>query len=70
MYKNQGGDTTDLIQLYGVRPQLGRFAALVMDHLFTKEALTSITKDELINDERYQIIKGWMAAKFTVLVIL
>ncbi|CAF2567686.1 unnamed protein product [Rotaria sp. Silwood2] len=58
VYTNRDGESVDLLQLYGVRTHLGRFAALVMDTLFTKEELTSITKDELVKDDRYLIIKG------------
>ncbi|CAM4843115.1 unnamed protein product [Rotaria magnacalcarata] len=62
--KNQNGESIDLIQLYGVRTQLGRFATLLMDQLFTKEELVSISKDELIKDGRYQIIKEAVRSKF------
>jgi hypothetical protein len=41
-----------------------------MDHLFTKEELISIGKDELIKDERYQIIKGKSIVKFSILIVL
>ncbi|CAF3444963.1 unnamed protein product [Rotaria socialis] len=64
IYKNQNGENIDLIQLYGVRTQLGRFATLLMDQLFTKEELVSISKDELIKDGRYQIIKEAVRSKF------
>ncbi|CAF5146554.1 unnamed protein product, partial [Rotaria magnacalcarata] len=64
IYKNQNGESIDLIQLYGVRTQLGRFATLLMDQLFTKEELVSISKDELIKDGRYQIIKEAVRSKF------
>ena len=37
---------------------MGRYVALVMDKLFTLEEITTITKDELVKDERYLIIKG------------
>ncbi|CAF4494462.1 unnamed protein product [Rotaria socialis] len=57
IYKNQNGESIDLIQLYGVRTQLGHFGTLVMDQLFTKEELISNSKDELIKDERYYIMK-------------
>jgi hypothetical protein len=58
MHTKGDGESVDLLQLYGVKTQLGRFAALVMDNIFSKEELTTITKDELLRDERYQIIKG------------
>ena len=38
-----------------------------MDHLFTKEELISNSKDDLIKDERYQIIKGSTITKFIFL---
>jgi hypothetical protein len=58
IYKNQSGESIDLIQLYGVRTQLDCFITLVIDHLFTKEELTTIPKNELVNNERCQTIKG------------
>jgi hypothetical protein len=48
----------DLLQLYGVRTQIGRYVALVMDNIFTKHELYTITRKELLEDERYNIIKG------------
>ena len=58
MYVNSIGESIDLLQLYGVQTQMGRYVALVMDNIFTKEELTTITSEKLLKDERYSIIKG------------
>ncbi|CAF3761355.1 unnamed protein product [Rotaria sp. Silwood1] len=63
-YKKQDGTTVDLLQLYGVRTQIGRFVALVMDHVFTKHELCTITTSELIKDERYNIIRETVRSRF------
>ncbi len=64
------GTNIDLLQLYGVRTQLGRYVALVMDHVFTNEELCTITASQLIQDERYNIIKGKMIIKLISFIIL
>ncbi|CAF0852153.1 unnamed protein product [Adineta steineri] len=40
---NSKGETIDLLQPYGVRTQMGRYVALVMDNIFMKEEITTIT---------------------------
>ncbi|CAF4137046.1 unnamed protein product [Rotaria magnacalcarata] len=67
IYKNQNGESIELIQLHGVSTQSGRFTTLVMDHLYTTDELKSNCKDELIKDERYQIIEGSLIIAFTML---
>ncbi|CAF4153005.1 unnamed protein product, partial [Adineta steineri] len=57
IYVNSEGASVDLLQLYGAQTHMGRYVALVMDKLFTLEEITTITKDELVKDERYLIIK-------------
>ncbi|CAF4438475.1 unnamed protein product, partial [Adineta steineri] len=57
IYVNSKGVSVDLLQLYGIQTQMGRYVARVMDKLFTVEEITTITKDELVKDERYLIIK-------------
>ncbi|CAF3342376.1 unnamed protein product [Rotaria socialis] len=52
------GTTIDLLQLYGVQTQIGRFVALVMDQLFTKEQLYTITRSQLVQHKHYNTIKG------------
>jgi hypothetical protein len=47
---------------------MGRYVALVMDNLFTKEEITTITLDGLLKDERYETIKGKIKARFIILV--
>ncbi|CAF2940620.1 unnamed protein product, partial [Rotaria sp. Silwood2] len=63
-YQKQDGTTIDLLQLYGVRTQIGRFVALVMDHVFTKHELCTITTNQLIKDERYNTIKEAVRSRF------
>ncbi|CAF1321601.1 unnamed protein product [Adineta steineri] len=58
IYVNSEGVSVDLLQLYGAQTHIGHYVALVMDKLFTFEEITTITKDELVKDERYLIIKG------------
>ena len=58
VYTNSQGDSIDLIQLYGVHTHMGRYVALVMDNIFTNDEITTITLEELLKDERYEIIKG------------
>ena len=36
---------------------MGSFAELLLNHVFTKEELTSIAKDKLMKEERYQLLK-------------
>jgi hypothetical protein len=69
IYINSKGESVDLLQLYGVPSHMGRYVALVMDNVFTKEEITTITLDELLKDERYEIIKGKIKARFFILVI-
>jgi hypothetical protein len=71
IYINSKGESVDLLQLYGVPSHMGRYVALVMDNVFTKEeiTITTITLDELLKDERYEIIKGKIKARFFILVI-
>ncbi|CAF1293787.1 unnamed protein product [Adineta steineri] len=57
IYVNSEGVSVDLLQLYGVQTHMGRYVALEMDKLFTVEEITSITKDELLKDERHLITK-------------
>ncbi|CAF1032580.1 unnamed protein product [Adineta steineri] len=63
-YVNSEGVSVDLLQLYGAQTHMGRYVALVMDKLFTFEEITTITKDELVNDERYLIIKEAVRSRF------
>ncbi|CAF1184643.1 unnamed protein product [Rotaria sp. Silwood1] len=60
----EDGTTIDLLQLYGVRTQIGRFVALVMDNVFTKHELCTITTSQLIKDERYNTIKETVRSRF------
>ncbi len=55
---NSKGESFDLLQLHGSHAHMGRYVACVMDKIFTKEEITTITKDQLLKDERYLIIKG------------
>jgi hypothetical protein len=48
---------------------MGRYVALVMDNIFTKEEITSITLEGLLKDERYQMIKGQIKATFFIITI-
>ncbi|CAM4911683.1 unnamed protein product [Rotaria socialis] len=50
--------TVDLLQLFGTRSHIGRFVALVMDNIFSKQELCTISRVQLISDERYNLIKG------------
>jgi hypothetical protein len=52
------GESCDLLQLPGSHAHMGRYVACVMDTIFTKKEITTITRDELLKDERYLIIKG------------
>ncbi|CAF3656564.1 unnamed protein product [Rotaria sp. Silwood1] len=63
-YQKEDGTTIDLLQLYGVRTQIGRFVALVMDNVFTKHELCTITTSQLIKDERYNTIKETVRSRF------
>ncbi|CAF0870289.1 unnamed protein product [Rotaria sordida] len=63
-YKKEDGTTIDLLQLCGVRTQIGRFVALVMDQVFTKHELCTITTSQLIKDERYNTIKEAVRSRF------
>ncbi|CAF1097180.1 unnamed protein product [Adineta steineri] len=56
--------SVDQLQLYGAQTHMGRYVALVMDKLFTFEEITTITKDELVKDERYLIIKEAVRSRF------
>jgi hypothetical protein len=67
VYVNSTGESVDLLQLYGVQTQMGRYVARVMDNIFTKEELKAITLEELLKDERYEIIKGQIKAPFFLL---
>ncbi|CAF4111744.1 unnamed protein product [Rotaria magnacalcarata] len=58
------GTTIDLLQLYGVRTQIGRFVALVMDQLFTKQQLCTITKSQLVQHKHYETIKEAVRSRF------
>ena len=58
IYVDFKGESIDLLQLYGFRTQMGRYVALVMNNIFTKEEITTISLDDLLKDERYLIIKG------------
>lgn len=48
IYVNSEEASVDLFQLYGAQTHIGRYAALVMDKLFTIEEITTITIDELV----------------------
>ena len=58
IYVNSKGESIDLLQLYGVHTHMGRYVALVMDTIFAKEELSTITLEALLKDERYPIING------------
>ncbi|CAF0988140.1 unnamed protein product [Adineta steineri] len=64
IYVNSEGVSVDLLQLYGIQTQMGRYVARVMDKLFTVQEITTITKDELVKDERYLIIKEAVRLRF------
>ena len=58
------GTNVDLLQLYGVQTQIGRFFAMIMDNLFTKQELVAITSDDVMKDDRYNVIKGMIIIAF------
>ncbi|CAF1549434.1 unnamed protein product, partial [Adineta steineri] len=64
IYVNSEGVSVDLLQLYGAQTHMGRYVALVMDKLFMFEEITTITKEELVKDERYLIIKEAVRSRF------
>ncbi|CAF3556201.1 unnamed protein product [Rotaria socialis] len=56
--------TVDLLQLFGTRSHIGRFVALVMDNIFSKQELCTISRVQLISDERYNLIKEAVRSRF------
>ena len=69
VYVNSTGESADLLQLYGVQTQTGRYIAGVMDKIFTKEEIIAITLEELLKDERYEVIKGQIKAIFFIVIV-
>jgi hypothetical protein len=69
VYVNSTGESVDLLQLYGVQTQMGRYVARVMDNIFTKEEIRAIELEELLKDERYEIIKGQIKATFFIVIV-
>jgi len=48
---------------------MGRYVARVMDKIFTKEEIIAIKLEELLKDERYEIIKGQIQAIFFIVIV-
>ena len=48
---------------------MGRYVARVMDKIFTKEEIIAITLEELLKDERYEVIKGQIKAIFFIVIV-
>lgn len=68
IYVDSKGESIDLLQLYGVRTQMGRYVALVMDNIFTKQEITTISLEELLEDQRYSIVKGKAKSVFSIVI--
>ncbi|CAF0723484.1 unnamed protein product [Adineta steineri] len=64
IYVYSEGVSVDLLQLSGAQTHMGRYVALVLDKLFTFEEITTITKEELVKDQRYLIIEKAVRSRF------
>ena len=66
---NSTRESVGLLQLYLVQTQMGRYVACVMDKIFTKEEIIAIKLEELLKDERYEVIKRQIKAIFFIVIV-